>query len=46
MFIAKRAQERCYSSAPMMSFQCLTLESSSYCTFNGVNLRTHFRLLC
>ncbi|WP_353284977.1 hypothetical protein [Wolbachia endosymbiont (group A) of Beris morrisii] len=28
MFIAKRAQERCHSSAPVMSFQCLTLESS------------------
>ncbi|MFP3020254.1 MAG: hypothetical protein ACEY3F_02745 [Wolbachia sp.] len=27
MFVAKRAQERCHSSAPVMSFQCVTLES-------------------
>ncbi|WP_419247156.1 hypothetical protein ACJZL1_05855 [Wolbachia endosymbiont of Rhagoletis indifferens] len=26
--MAKRAQERCHSSASVMSFQCLTLESS------------------
>ncbi|WP_265026072.1 hypothetical protein [Wolbachia endosymbiont (group A) of Bibio marci] len=27
MFVAKRAQERCHSSAPVMSFQRVTLES-------------------
>ncbi|WP_259348820.1 MULTISPECIES: hypothetical protein [Wolbachia] len=30
MFIAKRAQERCHSSAPVMSFQCLALESRNF----------------